>query len=300
MADLSNGHANLHLHTVFSDGELRPADVVRAHARAGFAAIALTDHDTLAGVDALGDLQGWGVRILSGVELSIEDEPDRGLIEAHLLGYAFDLDDASMRLRLRLASEERETQKRETVRLLAEAGYPVDWEAVRRRALGNVGKPHIVAAAEAANPQVSREELYAVMGPGGRAHVGRAQDLRLDDAVALVPAGLDHLQFRVSQLPLQMLAPARLQEPIVRCPEDEGGNVELIDVARPADQVAVVERPGRPQVGSPAGHVVEWSDPFVHQLISHAVGCGDAGFESLTQPGAQVKPDHDLVPGGLL
>jgi len=188
MADLSNGHANLHLHTVFSDGELQPADVVRAHARAGFAAIALTDHDTLAGVDALGDLQGWGVRILSGVELSIEDEPDRGLIEAHLLGYAFDLDDASMRLRLRLASEERETQKRETVRLLAEAGYPVDWEAVRRRALGNVGKPHIVAAVEAASRQVSREELYAVMGPGGRAHVGRAQDLRLDDAVALVRA----------------------------------------------------------------------------------------------------------------
>ena len=188
MADLSNGHANLHLHTVFSDGELQPAEVVAAHARAGFAAIALTDHDTLAGIDTLGDLQGWGVRIVPGVELSIEDDPDRGLIEVHLLGYGFDLDEASVRLRLRLASEEREAQKRETVRLLAEAGYPVDWEAVRRRALGNVGKPHIVAAVEAARPEVSREELYALMGPGGRAHVGRARELGLDDAVALVRA----------------------------------------------------------------------------------------------------------------
>ena len=186
MADLSNGRANLHLHTVFSDGELQPADVVAAHARAGFAAIALTDHDTLAGIDALGDLQGWGVRIVPGVELSIEDEPDRGLVEAHLLGYGFDLNDASMRLRLRLASEEREAQKRETVRRLAEAGYVIEWEAVRRRARGNVGKPHIVAAVEAARPEVSREELYAVMGPGGRAHVNRARDLRLDDAVSLV------------------------------------------------------------------------------------------------------------------
>jgi predicted metal-dependent phosphoesterase TrpH len=186
MADLSNGHANLHLHTVFSDGELQPAEIVRAHAKAGFAAIALTDHDTLAGIDALGDLQGWGVRILPGVEISLENEPDRGLVEAHLLGYGFDLDDPSMRLQLRLSSEEREAQKRETVRLLAEAGYPVDWEAVRRRARGNVGKPHIVAAVEATRPEVSREELYAVMGPGGGAYVGRARELGLDDAVALV------------------------------------------------------------------------------------------------------------------
>jgi predicted metal-dependent phosphoesterase TrpH len=171
---------------VFSDGELQPAEIVRAHAKAGFAAIALTDHDTLAGIDALGDLQGWGVRILPGVEISLENEPDRGLVEAHLLGYGFDLDDPSMRLQLRLSSEEREAQKRETVRLLAEAGYPVDWEAVRRRARGNVGKPHIVAAVEATRPEVSREELYAVMGPGGGAYVGRARELGLDDAVALV------------------------------------------------------------------------------------------------------------------
>jgi predicted metal-dependent phosphoesterase TrpH len=188
MAAHSNGWANLHLHTRFSDGELEPIQVVRAHARAGFRVIALTDHDTLGGLDDLGRLDGFGVRILPGVELSIEDDPERGLVEVHLLGYAFDPADLQLRNRLQLASQEREAQKQETVRRLAQAGYSVDWTAVRARAGGNVGKPHIVAAIEAAQPGVRREELYAAMGPGGPAHVPRARDLGLADAVALVRA----------------------------------------------------------------------------------------------------------------
>jgi predicted metal-dependent phosphoesterase TrpH len=188
LADVSNGRANLHLHTIFSDGELPPGDVVGAHARAGFAAIAITDHDTLAGVDALGGLEGHGLQVIAGVELSIEDEPARGLVEAHLLGYAFALNNRRLRRRLHEASEAREAQKRETVRRLAAAGLPVDWEAVRVRATGNVGKPHIVAAIEAAKPNVVREELYALMGPGGPAHVPRARDLPLDEAIDLITA----------------------------------------------------------------------------------------------------------------
>ncbi len=186
MTDRSNGRANLHLHTLFSDGELAPADVVAAHARAGFEVIALTDHDTLAGLDALGGLTGRGVRILPGVELSIEDDPERGLVDAHLLGYAFDPQDGRLRGRLREASDDREAQKRVTVQRLKAAGYPVEWEAVRARARGNVGKPHIVAAIEAARPGIDREELYAVMGPGGAAHVPRARDLRLEDGVDVI------------------------------------------------------------------------------------------------------------------
>ncbi|TMF20879.1 MAG: PHP domain-containing protein [Chloroflexi bacterium] len=186
MAEVSNGRANLHLHTIFSDGELPPAEVVKAHADAGFAVIALTDHDTLAGIDAIGGLDGHGVRLVAGVELSIEDERRRGLVDAHLLGYGFALNHRRLRNRLHQASEAREAQKRETVRRLAAAGFDVQWEAVRSRARGNVGKPHIVAAIEAAQPGVTREELYAVMGPGGAASVARAKDLSLEEAVDLI------------------------------------------------------------------------------------------------------------------
>jgi len=160
LAEVSNGRANLHLHTVFSDGELEPAEVVDAHAAAGFSAIALTDHDTLAGIDALGGLEGRSLRMIPGVELSIEDEPRRGLVDAHLLGYGFALADRRLRRRLHEASEAREAQKVETVRRLAAAGFDVTWGEVRARARGNVGKPHIVAAIEAAQPGVQREALF--------------------------------------------------------------------------------------------------------------------------------------------
>src|SRR5207245_10564763 len=71
---------------------------------------------------------------------------------------------------------------------LAMAGYKVAWEAVRAGARGNVGKPHIVAAIEAAQPGVAREELYAAMGPGGAAHVPRSTEMSLDEAVDMVTA----------------------------------------------------------------------------------------------------------------
>lgn len=186
LAARPEGRANLHLHTTFSDGELTPAAVVEAHARAGFEVIALTDHDTLDGIDAIGGLEGHGLRMIAGVELSIEDQPERGLVQVHLLGYGFDLSNRALRRRLKEASEAREAQKKETVSRLAAIGYRVDWESVRGRARGNVGKPHIVAAIEAMNPGVAREELYREMGPNGRANVPRSRDLTLEDAVALI------------------------------------------------------------------------------------------------------------------
>jgi predicted metal-dependent phosphoesterase TrpH len=186
LAARADGRANLHLHTTFSDGELTPSKVVQAHAGAGFEVIALTDHDTLDGIDAIGGLADHGLRMIAGVELSIEDQPERGLVQTHLLGYGFDLQNRPLRQRLREASEAREAQKRETVSRLAAIGYQVDWDSVRGRARGNVGKPHIVAAIEALNPGVVREELYREMGPGGRANVPRSRDLTLEDAVSLI------------------------------------------------------------------------------------------------------------------
>src|SRR5256714_12488745 len=115
-------------------------------------------------------------------------KPGRGLIAPHRLGTGSPLNNRGLRNRLHQASEAREAQKRETVDRLAAAGYRVTWEAVRAGARGNVGKPHIVAAIEATQPGVAREELYAAMGPGGAAHVPRATEMSLDEAVDMVAA----------------------------------------------------------------------------------------------------------------
>ena len=73
--------ADLHLHTRYSDGSWTPAELVREAQRLGFAAIAITDHDTL---DAIPEaLAGAGIEILPGVEITCRVDTQ----EIHMLGY---------------------------------------------------------------------------------------------------------------------------------------------------------------------------------------------------------------------
>jgi len=79
--------ADLHLHTIFSDGTLNCDELVSRAAKAGLSAIAVVDHDTVAGfVQAQEAGLKFNVEILSGVELTAEQEG----AEIHLLGYLFD------------------------------------------------------------------------------------------------------------------------------------------------------------------------------------------------------------------
>ena len=76
------GEVDLHMHSTASDGALPPAQVVSAAKAAGLSAIALTDHDTMAGVDeAIAAGATSGVRVVRGVELSAHS----GANEIHLL-----------------------------------------------------------------------------------------------------------------------------------------------------------------------------------------------------------------------
>ena len=63
---------DLHLHSTASDGQLEPAAVVENAARVGLIAMALTDHDTLAGVAAAQEAGArLGVRVIGGCEFSV-------------------------------------------------------------------------------------------------------------------------------------------------------------------------------------------------------------------------------------
>ncbi len=75
---------DLHLHSTASDGLLTPGELMARAAAAGLAAAALTDHDTLEGVEeALAAGRRWGLEVLPGVEISASS----GEREIHLLGY---------------------------------------------------------------------------------------------------------------------------------------------------------------------------------------------------------------------
>src|SRR5205823_8090842 len=66
------GRADLHLHTTHSDGSYTPAEVVDLARRSGLAALAVTDHDTTAGVAAARTAAADGLEVIAGVEVTAE------------------------------------------------------------------------------------------------------------------------------------------------------------------------------------------------------------------------------------
>lgn len=135
---------DLHCHSTASDGECPPAEVPhRAHA-AGLAAIALTDHDTLAGVPAAAAAgRAVGVRVVAGCEFSVAAPWG----EMHLLGYFLPPGDPALEQFLEGTREMRGRRGRRMVDLLRRAGVEIDLADVEREAAGGaVGRPHVARA----------------------------------------------------------------------------------------------------------------------------------------------------------
>jgi len=164
--------ADMHSHSTASDGTSAPAEVMQRASAAGLDAIALTDHDTVAGHRAAADALPPGLTLVPGMELSCRLDGH----SVHLLGYLFDADDAELAAECARIRESRLHRARAMVDRLAELGAPVTWEQVSEIAGdGVVGRPHIARAMVAAGVISSPDEAFGPdwIGTGGRAHVTR-------------------------------------------------------------------------------------------------------------------------------
>lgn len=171
---VSAGRADLHTHTTASDGQGAPAVNVRLAREAGLAAVAITDHDTTAGIEeALAEGARLGVRVVPGVELSTMQDG----VEIHVLGYFVDWRDERWRERLRAQRNARARRNAMMLERLAELGLPVDREEVERAADGRasggvIGRLHIAAALVARGYVSSVAEAFErYLGNGGAAYV---------------------------------------------------------------------------------------------------------------------------------
>src|SRR5512136_683839 len=82
------GHVDLHLHTTASDGVLSPSELVRYAKARGLQAIAITDHDTIEGLEeGLSEGERIGFEVIAGVEISADHSPG----SMHMLGYFLDI-----------------------------------------------------------------------------------------------------------------------------------------------------------------------------------------------------------------
>ncbi len=178
--------ADLHCHSSASDGTRRPAEVITRAAAAGLDAIALTDHDTVAGMSEAAAALPERLTLIPGMELSCRRDGH----SVHLLGYLFDPGHTELAAQVLAIRQSRVERARAMVTRLSELGVPVTWEQVSAIAGdGVIGRPHIARAMIEAGVISSVGEAFTPewIGPGGRAHVSRYA-LDPADAIALVHA----------------------------------------------------------------------------------------------------------------
>lgn len=178
----------LHCHSTASDGELPPREMVERALALGLTSLALTDHDTVAGVGELIEAaRETSLHIVPGVELSCHFEGK----EVHLLGYYFEYRDPDFLELLERMQEERRGRVQKILSKLEALGIKLEYDEVQAQSAGGtLGRPH-VAKALVARGIVSSMDLAFDLYLGNRApaYVGRSL-LSLPDGIeALRRAG---------------------------------------------------------------------------------------------------------------
>ena len=137
---------DLHAHTTASDGSFTPTELVEAAHGLGLGALAVTDHDTLAGLgEARAAAQRVGLDLVAGVELSVEDDGGR----FHLLGYGFDPANAALAETLTTLRRSRAARNDLMAARMSEMGLPVTMDDVRAEAGEDalvIARPHFARA----------------------------------------------------------------------------------------------------------------------------------------------------------
>jgi hypothetical protein len=196
---------DLHSHSTASDGRLTPTDLVSLAASRGLKALALTDHDTVAGLtEAQAACTARGIRFVPGIELEVESETG----EFHLLGLGLGQWETGWVAGLDEFQAIREERNRRIFDRMTEAGIRGDYSKVKDLAQGGqVGRPHF------ARFLVDRGKVETVQGAFDH-FLGRGQlfyekkaSLPLARAIALVHAA-GGLAILAHPLSLQLKFPA--------------------------------------------------------------------------------------------
>jgi len=161
---------DLQSHSTRSDGTLEPAAVVAAAAQAGVELLALSDHDTVAGVsEAIAAGAQHGVRVVPAVEISALDDGASVPRELHILGYLIDHEGETFQ---RLLKDFLGDRERRTLRMrdgLREAGFELDEAEIEQRiAQGRpIGRPHLAGAVLGASANADRLASEGIDDIGG-------------------------------------------------------------------------------------------------------------------------------------
>lgn len=175
---------DLHSHTTASDGQHSPEELLRLAAGAGVTVLAVTDHDTVAGLPACEEAaRALGLSLVSGIELTAFVHGK----EAHLLGHFLDYREPRLAGFSDLLRSEREKRMVQMVEKMRGLGFPVTMEQVRALAKdAHLARPHLARVlVEQRWCESTKEAFDRFLGDGKPAWVDRYR-LSGEDAIALI------------------------------------------------------------------------------------------------------------------
>lgn len=177
---------DLHMHSVYSDGSLTPAELVEQAADLGLDGFALTDHDSVDGQEeAMVSATNHRILFISGVEITT----DYGTKEAHILGYNIDYHLPELVAKFETIIAARVKRAKQIIAKLNRHRIPLTWEMVSERTNGRfVGRPHIFKAMEAldmVDPLQRNRYFDYYLGQNGVAYVPH-QEIETAEAIQLI------------------------------------------------------------------------------------------------------------------
>jgi predicted metal-dependent phosphoesterase TrpH len=184
-----HGEIDLHIHTTASDGTLTPSEVISQALKLKLKAIAITDHDTLAGSkEALQAGIPSPLKFLTGVEISAAPPPFyAGSGSFHLLGYTIRLDDPALNHALEKLQQARKNRNPAIISRLNDLGITITLDEVRQEAgEGQLGRPHIAKALIKKGLVGSMNQAFdRYLGADGPAYVDKFR-IECRKAIALI------------------------------------------------------------------------------------------------------------------
>lgn len=175
---------DLHSHTTASDGQHSPDELLALAAKAGITTLAVTDHDTVAGLDACAvAAQRHGIRLICGIEVSAY----LGKKEIHVLGHFVDPKESGLASFGERLKGERRARMEQMVAKMQALSYPVTMDHVLAIAGdGHLARPHLARAlVELKYCSSTKDAFDRFLKDGGPAAVPRF-DVTVKQAVDLI------------------------------------------------------------------------------------------------------------------
>lgn len=153
---------DLHTHSNFSDGTDSPAQLINKAIATGITTIALTDHDSVAGIAQAQTALRSGISLVPGAEISCQTDDG---ISVHMLGLLFDLENIELIATMEKTRENRHGRMQRIIERLNEAGIQISIQDVLAELAegATLGRPHLADALIKKGVVSSRDEAFSQM-----------------------------------------------------------------------------------------------------------------------------------------